>query len=157
MKTIAEYAEEKNVTYEAIRKQLIRYHSELSGHIVKQGRLQFLDDYAINFLDEKRRHNVVIVKEDARVKELEQIRKDLEEAQNRIAAMKDEMLSAQKKIIELTEGREALIEERGQNRLLISDLNDTKEKLTKAEEENKKLRDELGSFKPSLFGLYRRT
>lgn len=61
MITIKEYAQKQNVSYEAIRKQLKRYASELEGHIIRQGRQQLLDDHAIEFLNTKRMENPIIV------------------------------------------------------------------------------------------------
>lgn len=53
-KTIDVYAKESNLTYEAVRKKVVRYRADLEGHIVKWGRKQYLDPYAIEFLEEKR-------------------------------------------------------------------------------------------------------
>ena len=61
MITIKDYAAQKNVTYEAIRKQLVRYKKELNGHIIKKNRTQYLDDYAVSFLNDRRRENAITV------------------------------------------------------------------------------------------------
>ena len=63
MVTIKEYAKNKGVSYEAVRKQLNRYSGELKGHITKVGRTQYLDDDAVQFLDSKRAENPIIVME----------------------------------------------------------------------------------------------
>ena len=44
MITIKDYAKQKGVSYEAIRKQIKRYEDELEGHLVKQNRFLMLDD-----------------------------------------------------------------------------------------------------------------
>ena len=51
MISIKDYAKQKNVSYEAVRKQLVRYKDELQSHITTKNRMRFLDDYAVNFLD----------------------------------------------------------------------------------------------------------
>ena len=43
--TTRQFAESQQVTYEAIRKQLIRYREELEGHIIQKGRTKYLDEY----------------------------------------------------------------------------------------------------------------
>ena len=63
MKTVSlkAYAEQKRVSYEAVRQQVIRYKKELGNHIIHDGRQQFLDEEAVAFLDEKRQKNPVTV------------------------------------------------------------------------------------------------
>lgn len=54
MISLKDYAKENGVTYEAVRQQVARYKKELEGHIRKEGRTRFLDDYAVEFLQEHR-------------------------------------------------------------------------------------------------------
>ena len=83
MISFKEYAVEHRISYEAVRKQVSRYERELSGHIEKKGRKQYLDDYAVKFLDERRNSNVVAVLSDdikneaARNEELQEENKQL--------------------------------------------------------------------------------
>lgn len=72
MLSLKDYAQSAGVSYEAVRQQVNRYKMELSGHIQKEGRTQFLDDEAIAFLDRKRQENPV-VKMAAEIKELETV------------------------------------------------------------------------------------
>ena len=44
--SIKEFAQNRGVTYEAVRKQVAKYEEELRDHIVKRGRVQYLDEYA---------------------------------------------------------------------------------------------------------------
>ena len=74
MITIKDYAKQKGVSYEAIRKQIKRYDAELEGHLIKQNRFLMLDDEAVQFLDGKRSENPVIVYEQNKDEELEQHR-----------------------------------------------------------------------------------
>ena len=52
--SIKDYAKQKGVTYEAIRKQISRYKNELEGHIVVDHRRQLLDETAVAILDKHR-------------------------------------------------------------------------------------------------------
>lgn len=52
--SLRDYAAQKGITYEAVRQQVVRYKDELEGHIIKDGRQQFLDEEAVSFLDAKR-------------------------------------------------------------------------------------------------------
>lgn len=72
--SLKDYAKMKNITYEAVRKSVVRYREELEGHIIVEGKTQYLDEYAVAFLDEKRQKNpVVIIQEskDERIAALE--------------------------------------------------------------------------------------
>ena len=98
--TLRDFAEQKGVTYEAIRRQVAKYETELRGHIVVRERTKFLDEYAQDFLSERRRLSPVVVKvEDSRenVEELEQavesLRAQLLKAQNELLAAKDMIMA----------------------------------------------------------------
>ena len=74
MISLKEYAKKKNVSYEAVRKQVNRYREDLGTHLVKTDRTQFLDEEAEAFLDARRAANPVVVVEqekDDKIKELE--------------------------------------------------------------------------------------
>lgn len=80
MVSIRDYAKMNNVSYEAIRQQVKRYEDELNGHIIKQNRTQFLDDVAVNILDQHRKENPVVIinkDTDSRLKQLEDENKNL--------------------------------------------------------------------------------
>lgn len=72
--SLKDYAEQKNVSYEAVRQQVVRYKDELEGHVIRDGRQQFLDEEAVAFLDGKRQKNPVTIiqqNKDERIEELE--------------------------------------------------------------------------------------
>ena len=80
MVSLRGYEKKKNVSYEAIRQKVKRYEDELNGHIIKQNRTQFLDDVAVDILDQHRKENpVVIINQDtdSRLKQLEDENKNL--------------------------------------------------------------------------------
>ena len=60
--TIADYANKWKVSYEAIRKQVNNYAEELGEHVHQIGKNRFLDQYAVEFLNEKRKVNTTIIK-----------------------------------------------------------------------------------------------
>lgn len=85
MITLKDYAKQHNVTYEAIRSQVNRYREQLGDHIIQDGRQQFLDDYAVAFLDERRQKNPVVVHQQSKDEAYEQVRQELEVALKTIA------------------------------------------------------------------------
>lgn len=71
--TIKQAAEVFGCTYEATRQMVTRYSDELAGHIEKKGRSQVLDEYAFNFLKSKREQSPIIIENDDKSAELEQL------------------------------------------------------------------------------------
>ena len=71
--SIKDYAKQKGVTYEAIRKQISRYKNELEGHIVVDHRRQLLDETAVAILDKHREGNPVIVYQQDKDEELQNL------------------------------------------------------------------------------------
>lgn len=114
MQTIREYAKNNGVSYEAIRKQTKTYEVELREHIMKNGRTQYLDDYAVDFLNKKRANNTIIVAQadkDEEIKRLENENKALllkvAELQEQLLKEKDEVKLLQEQKIQLLEQKES--------------------------------------------------
>ncbi len=99
MITIKDYAKQKGVSYEAIRKQIKRYEDELEGHLVKQNRFLMLDDEAVQFLDSKRSENPVIVYEQNKDEELEQLRHENKVLLIQMNTVQDHLGKVQQKLI----------------------------------------------------------
>ncbi len=99
MITIKDYAKQKGVSYEAIRKQIKRYEDELEGHLVKQNRFLMLDDEAVRFLDSKRSENPVIVYEQNKDEELEQLRHENKVLLIQMNTVQDQLGNVQQKLI----------------------------------------------------------
>lgn len=99
MITIKDYAKQKGVSYEAIRKQIKRYEDELEGHLVKQNRFLMLDDEAVRFLDSKRSENPVIVYEQNKDEELEQLRHENKVLLIQMNTVQDQLGKVQQKLI----------------------------------------------------------
>lgn len=103
MITIRDYAKKHNISYEAVRKQVNRYKNELGEHLFKQGRVQYLDDEAENFLDNKRADNPIILIEhdkDDRIKELEEQNEALK---TKIIQLQEQIISRDDRIMELSD------------------------------------------------------
>lgn len=56
--TIQDYASKNHISYEAVRRQVAQYKDILQPHIIKKGRTQYLDDFAVDFLEKHRRIQV---------------------------------------------------------------------------------------------------
>ena len=99
MITIKDDAKQKGVSYEAIRKQIKRYDAELEGHLIKQNRFLMLDDEAVQFLDGKRSENPVIVYEQNKDEELEQLRQENKMLLIQMNTVQDQLGKVQQKLI----------------------------------------------------------
>ena len=98
--SIKDYARARKITYEAARQQVKRYEKELQGHIHKQNRTQYLDDYAVELLDDHRQQNPVVVVNQDRDAELEQLRSENKTLLQQVAMLQDKLLTAQEGAIE---------------------------------------------------------
>lgn len=136
--TLRQFAKEKRITYEAVRKQVIKYAEELEGHIVTMDNTKYLDEYAQEFLSERRRMSPIVVK-------IEDAQADNGEYQAQIEALKTELLQVQKKVIQLQEETRAGIEDRIKYQLLIADHEEQKRKLREAEDSIREKEEELRS------------
>lgn len=174
MKTIKQYAEEQGVSYEAIRKQIGTYKEELKDHIVIKGRTQYLDDWAVEFLNERRKENPVILINQDKADEVEALRQQIETlrtqlllSQNALIKSQEERikdketiialqaetrktLEAQSKYVELIEAKDTqLIAAQDDARMLHSQLEASRKAIRHFEEESK-------SYERAFFGLYRK-
>lgn len=131
MITIKDYAKQKGVSYEAIRKQIKRYEKDLEGHLVKQNRFLMLDDDAVAFLDAKRAENPVIVYEQNKDEALEQLRNENKNLLIKMNMVQDEMKQIQQK----------LIAEMDNNKLLTNEKVQYLEYKTRAEQQDLQLQD----------------
>lgn len=98
--SIKDYARARKITYEAARQQVKRYEKELQGHIHKQNRTQYLDDYAVELLDDHRQQNPVVVVNQDRDAELEQLRSENKTLLQQVAMLQNKLLTAQESAIE---------------------------------------------------------
>lgn len=101
MKSIKDYAEYKNISYEAVRKQVVRYRDELEGHIHVQNRTQYLDEYAEQFLDEKRAANPVIIVQESKDEKIQELSDRVEQYLLKIAELQDKIINRDEEIMRL--------------------------------------------------------
>lgn len=92
--SIKDYAKSRKITYEAARQQVKRYEKELQGHIRKQNRTQYLDDYAVELLDDHRQQSPVVIVNQDRDAELEQLRADKVALLQQVASLQNELIKA---------------------------------------------------------------
>lgn len=98
--TMKDYAHKCGVSYEAVRKQVRRYADELEGHIKQQGRVQVLDDWAVDYLDAKRQGNPVVVAQADLQQQLRQLQDENKGLLIRVAAQANELAGAYKELSE---------------------------------------------------------
>lgn len=131
--TIKQYAEDQGISYEAVRKQVVRYSDELSGHIVKRDRRQFLDQWAVDFLTEKRRQSPVVVVSMDRSEENERLREEIDSLRVKLMTAQNELLSEKDRVIQLQDEAKKMIEDQSRYTALLEDNKAKEEKLREAE------------------------
>lgn len=142
MITIKDYAKEKNVSYEAVRKQISRYKNELNDHIVKKNRTQYLDDYAISFLNDRRKENAISIINTERTEYIKELENDNRRLYKKIELLQEQLLEAQKMTSKTI--------------LLESNVNTLQKENDTLKTQNLSLQNDLDSFKPSILGFYRK-
>ena len=172
MLSIAEYVESRGVSQTAVRRQLKRYSEELDGHIHQGNRRKMLDDFAVDFLDSHRMTKEIIVERtDYQAKiEIDDLKAEIEHKKDEISKLKDEVIFLQKQYMELKEQQTELLGYKAKNEILLEDAATRESRVKELETENRDLQDdnsskesqiqelekEIGSFKKSWFGFYRR-
>lgn len=126
--TFKDYADQNNISYEAVRKQVARYKNELGEHLVINGRQQFLDEEAVAFLDAKRRKNPVIVHQASVSETIENLKQEKENLLIKVAEQADQL----KEMANWKAEKATLIAEADQNKLL---LEENTKKLEEAQKE----------------------
>lgn len=140
MISMKDYAKQSGLSYEAVRKKVNRYEKELEGHIKKQHRTKYLDEYAVEFLEAHRDHKTMqIIEPDEYCKSLEKANRELLEMLN----------NAKDRIIELTEANAELQIAEKEVKLLEEYREEDKARI-------KDLERELSQFKAVGFGLYKK-
>lgn len=110
MISLKEYAKDKNKSYEAIRKQIVRYKKELEGHIVKVNRTQYLDEEAVAFLDTKRAENPIVIIESGKDEEIQRLEAENKTLLLKIAELQDALLREKDSVKLLQDEKIALLE-----------------------------------------------
>lgn len=110
MISFKDYAKQNGITYEAVRAQVKRFSAELEAHIVRDGRQQLLDDEAVAFLDSRRASNPVVIYQQDKDEQIEELK-----AENLRLLRKQEVLRDQ-----LDEFHQLRIEQEGAKLLLAA-------------------------------------
>ena len=147
--TLKEYAQTHNVSYEAVRRQVIRHKKELSGHVIRQGRQQLLDEWAVDYLDQHRRLCPVSAVREDQNEIIQKQAVEIDALKNEIIKLHEEITKRDSAIKELQGKETALIETKIRNDYLLED----KARLL---EELKEARTEASSYHRSFFGFYRK-
>lgn len=143
MISMRDYAKEKHISYEAVRKQVVRYQKELEGHIFKQGRTQYLDEYAVEFLSEKRATNPIIIYEANKDEEIERLKNENDSYLKKIAILQEQLLQQKDQMISLEVAQQAAEKE---TKLLEGFIQDAKAEIqtvTEEKQEQERIRKEL--------------
>lgn len=142
MLSLKEYAKSRNISYEAVRQSIKRHSGELTEHVTKQGRTQFLDDIGVSILDKYRNKGNVSVIDST----------DQNTAET-IDALKNEIILLQKQIIEIqNESKNAdriAIEAQAQVKMITESNEGLKSEIDT-------LKSEIQSYQRTFFGLYRK-
>lgn len=134
--SLKDYAAQKNISYEAVRQQVVRYKDELAGHVIRDGRQQFLDEEAVAFLDAKRQKNPVAIIQMNKDEQIEDLRLEREQLLHKIAAQAD-------RISELAEWK-------AENALLIAGAEQNRLALEAAQKETKLLEGFVADAKAEI-------
>ena len=136
--TIREYADSRNITYEAVRQLVKKLSSELDGHITKQGRTRVLDTEAVKVLDDRRtgtRVSVIRPKATEDTEIIDQLKNEIILLQRELLGCKDELRIASENVARLE---------------AVSDTN------KRLQAEIDVYKDELSTYQRTIFGLYRK-
>lgn len=136
--TIRDYADSRKVTYEAVRQLVNRLSGELEGHITKKGRTRYLDDEAVQILDERRNGSKVSV-----------IKAKVTENDNTIDQLKNEIILLQRQLLECKDSLRIASE----NVARLEAVTDTNKQL---QAKIDTLEGELHTYQRTIFGFYRK-
>ena len=145
--SIKQFAEEQNVSYEAIRKQIVRYSDDLKEHIIRKNRTQYLDEWAIDFLKKKRRENPVILLNQDKDEEIDYLKSQIESLKNQLMSAQNELLTEKDKVIALQAEANKAIETKAKNEFLLEDNKAKEEKLRQSAIRESELSHEIENLK----------
>lgn len=110
--SLKDYAKEKNISYEAVRKQVVRYRKDLEGHIKKIDRTNYLDEEAVEFLDNKRSKNPVVIIESSKDEEIKKLKDENKNLLLRVNKLQDMLIKEKDTIKLLQEEKIASLKEK---------------------------------------------
>lgn len=175
--TLKQFADDQGISYEAVRRAVKRHGDKLTGHIIENDGIRYLDEEAVKILKERRRESPIVVQTMDQGEEIRELTAQIESLRAQLMQAQNELLSGKDRIIALQDELKAGIEDRAKYQLLLTDNEEQKRKLREAEadldqekemrqylqrkneEQGKQieeLRKEADSFEKSWFGFYRK-
>lgn len=142
--SIKDFAKKHNISYEAVRQQIKRYQDDLKGHIHIEGKTKFIDEYAQEFLENKRKINPVIVYDVEKDELIEQLKAEKE-------ALLLQLLEKSNEIDKLKNEKINYIEQKLSLEYKEKELKQVENKLVQVEKENEELKKELSQEKNKSF------
>lgn len=138
--TIREYAKQKNVTYEAVRKQIQKYKdNELKDHIIRKNKTQYLDKYAIDFLDNRRRESPVMLYQMNQDEEIQRLTEENKKLLLKLTEVQEALIKAKEQTL-LAEQQKLLLEDK-ERQLQAKD-----EELSQLQNKTKKLEENCSYY-----------
>ena len=138
--TLKDYAASKKISYEAVRKQVNRYRDELGEHVFTDGRQQFLDAAAIEFLDERRMKNPIVQEQSSKNERIEELEVNYQNLLIKVAEQSDKIAK--------------LMEWKAENAIAIASANQNQLMLEEKSKEIGSLKDELKDANKKVEELY---
>ena len=132
--TIREFADAQGISYEAVRKQVVRYSDELSGHVIRKNRTQYLDETAVEFLKERRRESPIVLQTIDQADEISRLQDQMEALKAQLVSAQNKLLESQERIISLQEDVQKAIEDRVKYTALLEDKEASEKKLLETED-----------------------
>ena len=168
--TLKQYADSRNVSYEAVRRQVVKYRKEIADHIIRKDGVQYLDQDAIAFLSEKRRASPLVVVHETNTEKITELEAEIETLKLKLIQTQDEVVQSQKRVIEMQDAMNEALEDKAKYTVLLEDhqkvqteldqvreeLDMTQKKLRIAEIDKEAAKKEAGSYQRSWFGFYRK-
>lgn len=109
MISLKDYAAQRNITYEAVRKSVTRYKEELEGHIVVTDRTQYLDDEAVAFLDERRKKNPVVIIQQDKDEKIQRLEEEVDVLKSKVIMLYERIDEKDKEIKKLEQKNQELL------------------------------------------------
>jgi tRNA U34 5-carboxymethylaminomethyl modifying GTPase MnmE/TrmE len=100
MITLKEYAVSRDISYEAVRRQVNKLREELGEHIIVQNKTQMLDDVAVELLDQKRAESKIVVLKETSA-EVDQLRDENNNLRDKILQLQEQLIIAQQQVADL--------------------------------------------------------
>lgn len=169
MVSLREYATSRNISYEAVRKQVDKYKEELGEHLSSHNNKRFLDEQAVEFLDNHRGDSGVttVLKGSELISPDLELKKENDALVRKLAVLQDQLLNYKDKELDLAEQNEQiklltatrdsyvtkneeLAEEVGKLKATNENLGNEKTELEQAKEDLEKEIAELEQAKAAL-------